>query len=374
MTFKIVLLKKYVNWKTFLSIVKNEVTWGIIVILCCTIALLVIWLVNNPVEWQKYKDPVHEQGLLAIIGGIFALVSTFMSLFQIFEHFRHKTHHQSQQRIMQIISMVPIYGITSWISILFFVSAIYMEFIKSCFEAFIIYSFLILLTKYLGGHRGVEQAVIAQEHIHLPFPLCRRKPRVHIKWVWYFKFGLLQYTWINPICSGVAVILHLANIYSNGHWNFKHGYPYITIIINISQTIALYALVAFYENMKEPLKPFRPFPKFVVVKLIVFFIFWQTVLMSGLASAGILRNTTCDPTTNSFCNGSTTGFTVEEEKILLANILVCVEMFFFSIAHHWIFSWKPYADGTFKELMETRYRAMNNNQDDTEPDSFTTWF
>ena len=247
-----------------------------------------------------------------------------------------------------------------------------MEFIKSCFEALIIYSFLLLLTKYLGGHRGVEQALMARDQIELPFPCCWRKPQPHIRWVWYFKFALLQYTWINPICSGIAVILNLTDVYENGHWNFRRGYPYITIIINISQTVALYALVAFYQNMKEPLKPFKPFAKFVAIKLIVFFIFWQSVLMSGLASVGVLRNTTCDPSTNTYCNGSTTGFTVEEEKILLANILVCVEMFLFAIAHHWIFSWKPYADGTIKELMESRFRAINN-QDDTECNVTTNW-
>ena len=67
--------------------------------------------------------------------------------------------------------------------------------------------------------------------------------------------------------------------------------------------------------------------------------------------------------TNHYCNGSTTGFTIEEEKILLENILVCVEMFFFAIAHHWIFSWKPYANNRFKILMEARYLNMNNNVD-----------
>ena len=65
----------------FLSIIKNEVTWGIFVILCCAISLIIIWAVNSPVQWQKYKDPVHEQGLIAIIGGIFAIVATFMSLY-----------------------------------------------------------------------------------------------------------------------------------------------------------------------------------------------------------------------------------------------------------------------------------------------------
>ena len=361
-------------YKRFLSIIKNEVTWGSLIILCCAISLIIIWTTNLPVDWQKYKDPVHEQGLIAIIGGIFALVATFMSLVQIIQHFFHKSHHPSQKRIMRILAMVPVYAITSWISILFFQSAIYMELIQSCFEAYTIYCFLLLLTKYLGGHRGVEEVILQKETIHWPVPLCCcciSKPTK--KWVWYFKLGLLQYTWINPLCSAIAVVLNLAGVYASGQWKFNRGYPYITIIVNISQTLALYSLVAFYTNAKDQLQPFKPLPKFIVIKLIVFFIFWQSVLMSGLAAVHVLRNTMCDPTQNTYCNGSTTGFTIEEEKILLENILICVEMVFFSIAHHWIFSWKPYADGSLKALLESRYRQMNNT-DDFEADVVSTYF
>ena len=298
-----------------------------------------------------------------------------MSLVQILQHFLHKTHNPSQKRIMRILAMVPVYAITSWIAILFFQSAIYMEFIQSCFEAYTIYCFLLLLTKYLGGHRGVEEVILQKEKILLPFPFgCFRPSKPTRTWVWYFKLGLLQYSWINPLCSGIAVVLNLANVYASGHWQFNRGYPYITIIINISQTLALYSLITFYMNTKDELQPFKPLPKFLVIKLIVFFIFWQSVLMSGLATAHVLRNTTCDPTTNTYCNGSTTGFTIEEVKILLQNILICVEMVFFSIAHHWIFSWEPYADKSFKALLESRYRHMNNNQDDDESDIISTRF
>jgi hypothetical protein len=192
------------------------------------------------------------------------------------------------------------------------------------------------------------------------------------KWVWYFKICLLQYSWIAPICAGIAVVLNLAGLYGNGQWQFNRGYPYITFIVNASQMLALYILVTFYINTKEELRPFKPLAKFIVIKLIVFFIFWQSVLMSGLAAVGVLRNTLCDPTTDTHCNGSTTGFTVEQEKILLSNVLICVEMFFFSIAHHWIFSWRPYADGSLKRLMESRYRHLNNNQNDRETHHATT--
>jgi hypothetical protein len=366
------------RWKnsrkeTCLAIVKNEVTWGIFLILCCAISLIIIWVSNSPVQWQKYKDPFHAQGLIVIIGGICAFVATMMSFVQVLQHFLHKSHRQSQKRIMRILAMVPLYAITSWISLLFFASAIYMDFIKSCFEAYILYSFIMLLTKYLGGHRGVEQVMLSLEIIILPFPFSCMKPKPSEKWVWYFKFGILQYTWITPICSGVAVVLNLAGVYNSGHWQFTTGYLYIIIIINVSQTVALYYLIAFYTNTKEALKPFKPLPKFIAIKLIVFFIFWQSVLMSGLATADILKSTTCDSKTNTNCNGSSVGFTVEEEKILLENILICVEMVFFSIAHHWIFGWKQYADGSFKKLMESRYRNMNDNKEDADIGSFMTW-
>jgi hypothetical protein len=348
-----------------LSIVKNEVTWGIVTILSCAIALIIIWAANSPVAWQSYKDPVHEQGLIAIIGGIFAIVSAAMSLVQIIQHFAHKSHRPSQKRIMRILGMVPVYAITAWLSLLFFNAALYMDFIQSCYEAYVIYCFLLLLTKYLGGHRGVEETIVRKGRIRLAFPFsCCFKPISNEKWVWYFKFGLLQYTWIAPLCSGIAVVLDLTGVYSDGEWQFNQGYPYITFIINASQMLALYALVTFYINTDKELAPFKPLGKFIVIKLIVFFTFWQTILMSGLATVGVLQNTECDTTTNTYCSGSTTGFTISEEKILLDNILICVEMFGFAIAHHWIFSWEPYADESFKQLMESRYRHMNDNEDD----------
>ena len=358
-----------------LSIAKNEVTWGVTLLLGCSLALIIIWTANSPIVWQSYKDPVHEQGLISIIGGVFAITAALMSMVQIVQQFAHKSYRPAQKRIMRILGMVPVYALTAWLSLLFFEAAIYMEFVQSCYEAYVIYCFLILLTKYLGGHRGVEEAITMKERISLAFPFgCCFKPEPHQRWVWYFKVGLLQYSWITPLCAGVAVVLNLAGVYGNGQWKFNRGYPYITIIVNISQTLALYSLVTFYNNMKEELRPFKPLPKFIVIKLIVFFIFWQSVLMSGLAAVGILRNTHCDPTINTHCNGSTTGFTVEQEKILLSNLLICVEMFIFAIAHHWIFSWRPYADGSLKQLMEARHRELNNNQSGSDNQFTTTIF
>ncbi|CAF2026664.1 unnamed protein product [Rotaria magnacalcarata] len=214
----------------------------------------------------------------------------------------------SSTTIIRILAIVPIYAMTSWLSLIFFEAAIYMEFVQACYEAYVIYCFLILLTKYLGGHRGVEEAIMLKETVRLVFPLgfCRLTPNK--AWVWYFKVGIIQYSWITPLCAGIAVVLNLTGLYSNGQWSFNRGYPYITIIINIIQILALYTLVTFYINVKDELRPFKPLPKFIAIKLIVFFIFWQSVLMSGLAAVGVLRNTQYDSITDTGCNGSTTAY------------------------------------------------------------------
>ena len=50
---------------------------------------------------------------------------------------------------------------------------------------------------------------------------------------------------------------------------------WLTIIYNITYTLALYALLLFYMGTHELLAPFNPLLKFTVVKSVVFLTFWQ---------------------------------------------------------------------------------------------------
>lgn len=53
------------------------------------------------------------------------------------------------------------------------------------------------------------------------------------------------------------------------------GYLYITIIYNISVSLALYGLFLFYFATKDLLMPFEPVLKFCTVKSVIFLSFWQ---------------------------------------------------------------------------------------------------
>lgn len=55
----------------------------------------------------------------------------------------------------------------------------------------------------------------------------------------------------------------------------QSGYLYVTIIYNVSITLALYALFLFYFATKDLLTPYEPVLKFAIIKSVIFLSFWQ---------------------------------------------------------------------------------------------------
>lgn len=55
-------------------------------------------------------------------------------------------------------------------------------------------------------------------------------------------------------------------------------YLWITIVYNITYTVALYALLLFYLGAHDLLAPYNPLLKFVLVKSVIFMTFWQVSL------------------------------------------------------------------------------------------------
>ena len=55
----------------------------------------------------------------------------------------------------------------------------------------------------------------------------------------------------------------------------RRRYLWITIVYNITYSVALFALLMFYLGTHDMLAPFNPLLKFILVKSVVFFTFWQ---------------------------------------------------------------------------------------------------
>ncbi|KAF9922538.1 hypothetical protein BGZ65_009507, partial [Modicella reniformis] len=96
------------------------------------------------------------------------------------------------------------------------------------------------------------------------------------------KWGILQYVPLNVLITILTIVLEIQGYYCEASWNPKFGHVWILILNFTSVSIATYFLIMFYFTVREELKEYSPFYKFMAVKLVVFFSFWQLVLIEGL--------------------------------------------------------------------------------------------
>jgi len=102
-----------------------------------------------------------------------------------------------------------------------------------------------------------------------------------------------------------------------------------SIILNISVSLAVYALMMIYHAFAEELAPHRPLAQFLSIKGVVFFAFWQGIVLEALAYFGVIHDQQL--------------YKVEEIEYELQNILVTIEMaFIFSLVHVYAFTHEPY--------------------------------
>ncbi|XP_035283280.1 transmembrane protein 184C isoform X2 [Anguilla anguilla] len=256
-----------------------------------------------------------------------------ISLWGILQHLVHYTQPELQKPIIRILWMVPIYSLDSWIALKYPGIAIYVDTCRECYEAYVIYNFMIFLLNYLGNQYPslVLMLEVQEQQRHLP-PLCCCPP-----WpmgevlLFRCKLGVLQYTVVRPVTTVIALICQLCDVYDEGNFSSRNAWTYLVIVNNVSQLFAMYCLVLFYRALREELSPIRPVGKFLCVKLVVFVSFWQAVFIAFLVKVGVISDShTWD------------WDSVEAVATGLQDFIICVEMFLAAIAHHFSFTYKPY--------------------------------
>lgn len=87
----------------------------------------------------------------------------------------------------------------------------------------------------------------------------------------------------------------------------------------------------FWKCLHDDLSPFRVTSKFLCIKGIIFFSFWQGLGISILVAAGLIRKIgpVADP---------------EYISIAIQDFMICLEMPIFALAHAYAFSHKDYID------------------------------
>lgn len=295
------------------------------VILCVALPLTV---------WELHKNRAQTHVQAWFVAGCFVFLTIPISLWGILQHLVNYTKPELQRRIVRILWMVPIYATDSWLALRFPKAAIYLDSLRECYEAYVIYNFMTFLLAYLSSEYAFEVVLSDKPQVKHFFPCCTLPPwRMGKTLISRCKQGALSYTVVRIITTVIAFCTELAGKYDEGNLSFKSAWSYIVVINNCSQVWAMYCLVLFYKAAHEELKPIKPFGKFLCIKLVVFASFWQGVLIAILVKVGIIS-----------ANHTWSFYTVEDVANGIQNFVICLEMFIFAIAHYYVFSHKPYVD------------------------------
>ncbi|RDL38860.1 DUF300-domain-containing protein [Venustampulla echinocandica] len=285
-----------------------------------------------------------------IVAGVASLLASLLSIVSVWLQTKNYRKPLLQRYVVRILFMVPIYSISSWSSIVSLKAALFVEPIRDIYEAFTIYTFLQLLINFLGGERSLIIMMHGREPVHHLWPLNHYLAKVDISDPHTFlaiKRGILQYAWLKPILGLATIIMKATDVFQEGNLGLTSGYLWTGIIYNVSVTLSLYSLGMFWACMSKDLQPFRPVPKFLCVKLIIFASYWQGFFLSILVWLGAIPD-------------NVEGYTSDTLAAAIQDALICVEMPIFAVAHWYAFSWHDYADVTISAARMPVWYALRD--------------
>ena len=148
---------------------------------------------------------------------------------------------------------------------------------------------------------------------------------VQVVWI-----GVFQYCFIRVLFTIVAVLTEYFDVYCEDSLSPIYAHVWVQVFEAVSVTIAMFCLVQFYIQCKEDLAEHRPFLKVLCIKLVIFFSFWQTIVISFLSSdSGPLQP------------GPRVSY--PDIKVGIPSVLLCGEMAIFAVMHIFAFPWKGYS-------------------------------
>jgi len=154
-------------------------------------------------------------------------------------------------------------------------------------KAITITAFLMLLIEYVASTAtgdSAEGALARKNKQPLPFPFCCWRYRPTKAYFMYtIKWSVMQYVLIRPAISIAGIICQYYDVLcASGSYSIHYADVYLESVDFISISIALYGLVLFYGLTKEELAGRRPLAKFLSIKLIVMFTFYQSFMFDAL--------------------------------------------------------------------------------------------
>ncbi|XP_040870643.1 protein LAZ1 isoform X3 [Glycine max] len=288
---------------------------------------ILIQLFSSPPAWAT------------LIAAAFLLLTLALSMYLLFEHLSAYKNPEEQKFLIGVILM--------FVSLVNPSISVDCEILRDCYESFAMYCFGRYLVACLGGDERTVQFMERQSRLSVKTPLLQHSsssdkatvnhpfPLNYFLKPWklgrafyqVIKFGIVQYMLTKAFTAILAVILEAFGVYCEGEFKVGCGYPYMAVVLNFSQSWALYCLVQFYTVTKDELAHIKPLAKFLTFKSIVFLTWWQGVAIALLSTFGLFKS----PIAQGL-----------QFKSSVQDFIICIEMGIASIVHLYVFPAKPY--------------------------------
>mmetsp|Transcript_22979 Transcript_22979/g.55690 ORF Transcript_22979/g.55690 Transcript_22979/m.55690 type:complete len:323 (-) Transcript_22979:173-1141(-) len=250
-------------------------------------------------------------------------ICVLISAAHITHHIRYYFRPEYQIHIVRVLLLIPVLALGSLASAVYPNTSQVWETLQECYEAFAIYSFLVLQINFLGGDSRLAQNLECAPRVKWLWPFSCWRPLAPSRENFsMFKLGVMQFVFLKPVLGIVALVCHLEGVYEAGEMNAHNAFLYIFVMVNGSLSMALYSLFMFYTLAREQLEPFNPFPKFLAMKAIISIPWLQNILFMVLGKAGYI---------------TMAGATTREAVLVYSKSLVCVEMIVMALYFAWFF-------------------------------------
>ncbi|ORX35039.1 organic solute transporter Ostalpha-domain-containing protein [Kockovaella imperatae] len=266
------------------------------------------------------------------VSGAAAAVTTLITLFTLTMHATHYQQPAPQRQIMRVLLMPAVYAIVSFFSYRYYQSYEYYVLAETAYEAVTLSAFLLLLMELVAlrtSGNDIKDILQEKDKRKLPFPFNFLRFRASKPYFMHvLTFSVLQYVVIRPAITIAGIICLYYNVLCTGHYSVHFAAVYLDAIDFASISIALYGLIVFYVLCKDELKGRRPLAKFLAIKLIVFFVFYQGFIFTVLQHYNVIK--------------ATRFWTAENVSDGLSALCTTLEMVVFSAYMGWAYSWKEY--------------------------------
>lgn len=286
----------------------------------------------------KWSLTIHDIGWL--VAAFFASFASGVAIWLMWMHATYYHKPWEQRHIARILLMLPVYSVISVLSYVFYPWAMAYNTISSAYESVALCSFFLLLRTYLDPDvRGLKHDLRLRVITYWAWPLSygfvkrwlHLTPMNGLTWYYAISFGISQYVILRPTLAVISILLEHLDVFCETSLSPVYGNFYIFVVQSVSVAVAMYCVVAFYLELKEEpaLKKNKPLMKLTCIKLVIFMIFWQSIVLQLLTVAGIIKD-------------RNEHWSARDIQTGLNALATCVEMAIFAVMHISAFTYKDY--------------------------------